>query len=304
MRTLIFVGVAAGSVLLAQAAAAAPVAGRADGITALNDLHSAAGHKRGHAPALDYGVSYPTDSRVYTGGADRMPAEGDYRRMDVYRDAPGVTYPVQPVAAPHGGHHGQHGNVTTTTTYGGSVPGYAPQYAPGYGPTLGYDPREADELARLCRRSGGTTGAVVGGALGGVVGNRVAGRGSRRLGTVLGAGAGALAGAAIGNAADRRRCEAYWARQDAAAAGPGGYGYGYGYGQPVYGQPGYGHGWYSPGYVVVTTITNPAPVVTETVTTSVHYETVHVPVRARHVAKRPAAKKRVYRPKPKPRCTC
>ncbi len=68
------------------------------------------------------------------------------------------------------------------------------------------------------------------------------------------------------------------------------YQHGYGYG--------YGYGYYSPG-VVVTTIITGAPVVTETVETTTTTSYVNVPVRKRHVAK-----KRVWRPKPKPRCSC
>src|SRR3546814_19253686 len=56
----------------------------------------------------------------------------------------------------------------------------------------------------------------------------------------------------------------------------------------------YGYGWYSPG-VVVTTIINGPPVITEHVETSTrtYYETV--PVRKRHVAKKK------WKPKPKPK---
>lgn len=62
------------------------------------------------------------------------------------------------------------------------------------------------------------------------------------------------------------------------------------------GHASHGHGWYSPA-VVVTTITTPAPVITETVTTETFYETV--PVRHRH-----GHKQRHHKPKPKPRCMC
>lgn len=65
-----------------------------------------------------------------------------------------------------------------------------------------------------------------------------------------------------------------------------------------YYQHGYGYGYYSPG-VVVTTIITGAPVVTETIETTTRTSYVNVPVRKRHIAK-----KRVWRAKPKPRCSC
>lgn len=157
----------------------------------------------------------------------------------------------------------------------------------------GYDPHHPMEIQHRCGQGGPVTGAIVGGAVGGVVGNRVAGPGERVVGTIVGAGTGAVAGAAIGDGADRKTCEQWTVRHGGhhhGGAHPGGYAYGYGYG--------YGYGYYTPGVVVVTTITNGAPLVTETVetTTRTYYE--KAPVRARHVVKKKA------KPKAKPRCAC
>src|SRR3546814_14420151 len=96
----------------------------------------------------------------------------------------------------------------------------------------------------------------------------MAGRGARTAGTLIGAGVGALAGSAIGNAADRKKCEQWWSSRSARYQGsyyqggtyPGGY-------STTYRHGGYGYGYYTPG-VVVTTIINGAPIVTETVETS------------------------------------
>ena len=150
-------------------------------------------------------------------------------------------------------------------------------------------------MGRRCGHGGATTGAVVGGIVGGVVGNRVAGHGDRTAGTLIGGGVGALAGAAVGSEADKQKCDEWWARRGGAHGGyypghpgyPGGYAYSYGY----------GYGYYTPG-VVVTTIINGAPLVTETVetTTKTYYE--NAPVRKRY------APKKKWKPKPKPRCVC
>ena len=60
-----------------------------------------------------------------------------------------------------------------------------------------------------------------------------------------------------------------------------------------------GYGYYTPG-VVVTTIINGAPIVTETVETSTRTYYENVPVRKRYVAKKKWKPKR----KPVPRCVC
>ncbi len=112
----------------------------------------------------------------------------------------------------------------------------------------------------------------------------------------IGGGLGALAGSAIGSAEDKKKCEQWWASRGAWRGGyhPGGYATTY-----HHGGYGYGYGWYTPG-VVVTTIINGAPLVTETVetTTRTYYE--NVPVRKRYVAKKKWKPKR----KPVPRCVC
>lgn len=63
MRTLVLLGVAAGSLLLA-------------------------GHARAEQPSLDYGNPDDPDARVYTGYPDRVPSEVEYRRVAGY-DAEG-----------------------------------------------------------------------------------------------------------------------------------------------------------------------------------------------------------------------
>ena len=57
MRTIVLLGMAAGSLLLA-------------------------GHARAEAPALDYGTPADPDVRVYTGYPDRVPSEVDYRTVN------------------------------------------------------------------------------------------------------------------------------------------------------------------------------------------------------------------------------
>src|SRR3990167_8688063 len=59
MRTLVLLGLAAGSLLLA-------------------------GHARAEQPSLDYGNPDNPDVRVYTGYPDRVPSEVEYRRVSGY----------------------------------------------------------------------------------------------------------------------------------------------------------------------------------------------------------------------------
>jgi uncharacterized protein YcfJ len=172
------------------------------------------------------------------------------------------------------------------------------RHAPGaWGDMNEYDWSEAEwaeeealrrDLERACRPDNGVGGSILGGLLGGFAGNRIAGRGNRTAGTLIGGALGAVAGGLIDQAEDKGRCREMVRRVEERQRGWGG-------GHGGYWQQGYAHGWYSPGYVV-TTVTS-APIVTETVTTETHYETVHV--RKRH-----APKKRHYKPKPKPRCSC
>lgn len=277
MRTILLLGLAAGSLLLAGHAA----------------------HAQTPAPRLDYGNPSAPDTRVYTGYPDRIPGEADYRRVEGAYDADGRwtgtwdgTY-----EAPDGRRYeGRYeGSVEGRPGTGYPPPPYHdPAYSGGY--AGGYDPHYDAEMQRRCGRGGGAVGgAVVGGVVGGIAGNVIAGRGNRTEGTLIGGGLGAVAGAAIGDASDKKRCDEWLARR----GGGGYYADGY-YGHPgattVYQQGGYGYGYYSPGVVVTTVITTPA--VTETVetTTRTYYETV--PVKKRYVAKRKA------KPKPKPRCVC
>jgi len=280
MRTILLLGVAAASLLLAG--------------------HANSAEPAASAPKLDYGAPAAPDARVYTGAPDRVPSEVDYREVRGTYEAEGRwtgswngTY-----EAPDGRRY--------DGTYEGTVEGRPgagypppPEYDPNFGGPYagGYDPRDAD-MARRCGRGGTTTGAVVGGVVGGVIGNRVAGRGDRTAGTLIGGGVGALAGAAIGSEADKKKCDEWWEGRNRNHHG-GGY-YPGGYYQGGYSQSysyGSGYGYYTPG-VVVTTIINGAPVVTETVetTTRTYYE--NVPVRKRYVAKKK------WKPRPKPRCAC
>lgn len=282
MRTVLLLGLAAGTLLLAGRANAEPAP----------------------APKLEYGAPTAPDVRVYTGSPDRVPSEVDYRRVSGAYEADGRwtgtwdgTY-----EAPDGGRY--------EGRYEGSVEGPGAGYPPPpeYGAPYGYDPRDA-EMAHRCGPDGGgdgkVGGAVVGAVVGGVVGNQVAGKGDRTAGTLIGGGVGALAGSAIGGEIDRKKCDEYWAGRKRHHGG-GHHGYGYGYGHPGttvyqhggygYSSYGYGYGWYSPGVVVVTTITTPA--ITETVetTTKTYYE--NAPVRKRY------APKKKWKPRPKPRCAC
>ena len=261
MRTFVLLGLAAGSLLLA-------------------------GHARAEQPALDYGVPADPDTRVYTGYPDRVPSEMEYRRVDGSYDAEGRwtgtwdgTY-----EAPDGRRY--------EGRYEGTIEGHGAGYPPppAYDPYYsgGYDPHYEAEMERRCGRGGTVGGAVVGGLVGGIAGNRIAGRGDRAAGTLIGAGVGALAGSAVGSAADKRKCDEWWSSRSARYQGghyQGGYGYSYGY--------------YTPG-VVVTTIINGPPIVTETVETSTRTYYENVPVRKRYVAK----KKWKPKPKPVPRCVC
>jgi hypothetical protein len=327
MRTLIILGIAATAVVAAERAAAAEVP-MAQGIS-IADTLVAAGHKKNRDANLDYGTGYPGDARVYSGGADRYPVEGEYRRVQdtdyqgrwtgtwdgTYEAPDGRVYEGQY----EGTYEGQAG-----TSY--APPRHGDPYADGYRtgqdqryayPQGGYDPREDARMARLCNDSG-IGGAAIGAIAGGIAGNRIAGRGNRLGGTLIGAGVGGLVGGVIDHSEDRARCKAWRASRQRHSEGsypvsypaPGGYPAHGSYPAPSpYPYPGAphvstyhqgGYGYYSPGVVVTTIITQAAPVVTETVTTTTttHYETVHVP-RARHVAK-----KRVYKPRPKPRCGC
>ncbi len=268
MRVFVLLGVAAGSLLLA-------------------------GHARAEQPALDYGTAADPDVRVYTGYPDRVPSEVEYRRVEGY-DTEGRwtgtwngTY-----ESPDGGRY--------DGSYEGTVEGHGAGYPPppAYDSAYrgGYDPRYNDEMERRCGRGGTVGGAVVGGVVGGIAGNRIAGRGNRTAGTLIGGGLGAIAGGAIGDAADKRKCEAWWSSREEYR---GGYYHGgaTSYQHGGYGQ-GYGYGYYTPGVVVTTIITSGAPIVTETVETSTRTIYEKAPVRKRY-----AAKKR-WKPKAKPRCAC
>ena len=280
MRTVLLLGAAAASLLLAGHATSAEVTKTQTTVVTTTDEA---------APRLDYEAPSAPDVRVYTGYPDRMPSEVEYRHIDGYQSEGRWT-------GTWNGTYEDRDGRRYEGSYEGSVEGRTgadyppPPYYQG-----GFDAREDMEMGRRCGHGGATTGAVVGGIVGGVVGNRVAGHGDRTAGTLIGGGVGALAGAAVGSEADKKKCDEWWARRGGAHGGyypghpgyPGGYAYSYGY----------GYGYYTPG-VVVTTIINGPPVVTETVetTTRTYYE--NVPVRKRYVAKKK------WKPRPKPRCAC
>jgi hypothetical protein len=312
MRTLIMLGIAVSALVVAERAAAVELPMANSQVTAAN------GHKKGKEQPMDYGTGFPGNDRVYSSGADRYPVEGEYRRVDDV-DYQGRwtgtwdgTYEAPDGRVYEGQYQGTY-NGAAGTTYAPPPPRdpYADGYRTGMDQRYGYDPREDERMARLCRDDG-LGGGVIGAVVGGVAGNRIAGRGNRTAGTLIGAGVGGIAGAVIDQSEDRKKCAAWRAARQGASHGgyPGGY---YPGGAPApyyphggapqggaYYQGGYGYGYYSPGVVVTTVITQPAPVVTETVTTTTtSYETVYVQQRQRH-----APKKRTYKPRPKPRCGC
>jgi hypothetical protein len=241
---------------------------------------------------LDYGSQYPGDGRVYTGYDDRQVTESDYRGYEEdrgyddrryddrgYDDRAGTRYPEP-------GYDRPVGRVDVVR------------------PKRSYSDAE---LSRICRRDDGVGGAAIGGVLGGIAGNRIGGRGDRTAGTLIGAGIGAVAGAAIDQAEDRRQCDAYLRRVDAQRRAPApGYGGGYGYPpapqgypQPYPPQGGY---YYPPAAAApqITVINIPGngggTTTTTTTTTRTYYETVQV--------RRPVVRKRVHKPRPKPKCHC
>lgn len=317
MRTLIMLGIAACALVATDRAAAAELP-MAQSVS-IADTLVAAGHKKKRDANLDYGAGYPGDARVYSGGADRYPVEGEYRRVEdtdyqgrwtgtwdgTYESPDGRVYEGQY----EGTYEGNAG-----TSYSSPPPRgpYRTNRDPrDAGPSYGFDPRDDARMARMCNDNG-LGGSAIGAVVGGIAGNRIAGRGNRLGGTLIGAGVGGIVGNVIDRGEDRARCNAWRASRQRHSQG--GYPVHGGYpdtvAYPYPGAPhvsthhqggnGYGYGYYSPGVVVTTIITQPAPVITETVTTTTttHYETVHV-ARARHVPK-----KRVYRPRPKPRCGC
>lgn len=292
MRTIVLLGMAAGSLLLAgRAGAETPMTD----MRAATDLTGSAAFGHDPRPSLDYGNPDDPDARVYTGYPDRVPSEGEYRRVSGY-DAEGRwtgtwdgTYETSDGRRYEGRYEGM---------VDGHGAGYPPPPAYDSAYRGGYDPRYNEEMERRCGRGGTVGGAVVGGLVGGIAGNRIAGRGDRTAGTLIGGGLGALAGSAIGNASDKKKCEAWWSSRDSYQSGyyqggnyPGGY-------ATTYQHGGYGYGYYTPGVVVTTIITNGAPVVTETVETSTRTYYENVPVRKRYVAKKK------WKPRAKPRCVC
>jgi hypothetical protein len=315
MRTIFLLGIAAGTLLLAEKGHSATIDHDRAGDTAAVAMIlpqtglAAQGHKS--HPPLDYGADYRGDDRVYTGSPDRAPAESDYRRT-VDTDYQGRwtgtwngTYEAPDGREYHGTYDGTYEGDAGADYPAPSYRDYEDEGAAAYREQEARY-REDAEMARMCRRDNGVGGAVIGGIVGGVAGNRIGGRGDRTAGTLIGAGVGALAGAAIDKGEDSKRCKAWMSRRDGGGhyrqggghEGSGGY---YSQGGYHQGGSGYyqgGYGYYSPGVVVTTIIMPQQQYVTETIeTTTVTYENVAV-------KKRYAPKKRTYKAKPKPRCTC
>jgi hypothetical protein len=288
MRTLILLGVAASAVMIADRADAQEPATRAAiAAAAAREAVGDAGAKPTER-TLDYGVSYSADEQALANGADRFPVESAVRapnpaapagrwictydspnareyRCTLDGDAPAAA--MAAAASPHGMATQQWAD----TAWEEEEEGYR------------------RELERACRPDNGIGGSVLGGVLGGLAGNRIAGRGNRTLGTLLGGALGAVAGRVIDQADNKKQCRDMVRRiEERQRSWNGANAYAGGYGQ----------GWYTPGYVVTTVITPAATETIETVTTTTHYETVAVP------RQRYAAKKRVYKPRPKPRCGC
>ena len=140
MRTFVLLGVAAGSLLLAgRAHAEAPMIDP----SAATDLVSGVSYNHDPRPALDYGAPADADVRVYTGHADRIPSEVEYRRVSGY-DAEGRwtgtwngTYET-----PDGRRY--------DGSYEGTVEGHGAPPHHYYGG--GYDPRHDAEMERRCGR--------------------------------------------------------------------------------------------------------------------------------------------------------
>ena len=308
MRTLLLLSIAAGAVILtdeghaaqdraAEAAAAAQEAVDAARAKSAEPAKApvavtAVAPAKPAAPHADHGVTYETETRVVT-------------------SRPGFSQPHSPVVTTVAADYRGDADVADrgewicaqdtpdAREYRCRFDGEAPPTATGWSESGWADADWAEEealrrdLERACRPDNGVGGSILGGLLGGVAGNRIAGRGNRTAGTLIGGALGAAAGGLIDQAEDKNRCRDMVRRieeRQRSWAGGGGHW------QQGYTHQNHGQGWYSPG-IVVTTITTPAPVITETVTTETFYETV--PVRHRH-----APKKRHYKPRPKPRCGC
>ncbi|WP_419809973.1 RcnB family protein [Sphingomonas sp.] len=204
----------------------------------------------------------------------------------------------------------------------------------GPGGDYAYDERRGD------RGSNGVDGAVAGAVVGGVAGNVIAGRGNRLGGTLIGAGVGAAAGYAI----DREHGREHGRDRDRRGPPPGYDGYGEppmapdgpppppsdmrgypgsasypqapsnwvsgdgrttvttttsgGYAPPpvIVSGGGYGYGY---GGSVTTVTIQSAPVVTTTTTEIIEDRVTWTRPVVRRVAHR-----RVWRPRPRPRCVC
>jgi Glycine zipper 2TM domain len=300
MRTVLLVSIAAAAVVIGDTAHAGQDKA-AEAAAAAREAVDAAGGKP--APgAAEHGVTYETETRVVRSTAAQAPVHSEVRTEATRIIAADARGPVAPT--------GQGEWVCTQDTpdareyrcrFDGEL--RAADSAHGAWRDMDdYDWSDAQwaeeeasrrDLERACRPDNGIGGSLLGGLLGGFAGNRIAGRGNRTAGTLLGGALGAVAGGLIDQAEDKSKCRDMVRRVEERQRGW--HGGGGGQWQTGYAH-GYGQGWYSPGVMVVTTVSQ--PVITETVTTTTHYETVSVP-RKRH-----AHKKRHYKPKPKPRCGC
>jgi Ni/Co efflux regulator RcnB len=245
-------------------------------------------YEGGYAPGdyqqPEFGPAMGADRGVYSGD-DRVSSGNGYRGA----------VPPQPVEYRTG--TGQDRAMQAGAPYAnGGFPqsGYAP-------PASGYQSRAGFEQYESCLRNRGIAGGAIGGIVGAVIGNRVFGRGNRLAGSLFGGGAGALLGLGIEKSVNK--CKKFLPRDDRYYSGSGASG-GYApapqpnyYPQQAPQQGGYyQNGWYYPAPVVTTITVSPAVTTTTTVTEEVYYETVAAPARKKAV--------RMWRPKPKPRCSC
>lgn len=297
MRTLLLLSIAAGAVVITDSAHAGQDRA-AEAAAAAREAVDAAGGKP--APrVVDHGVTYDSETRVVTSAAVPAPVHSEVRTETsriVTADTRG------PASAAGQGEWVCTQDTPDTREYRCRFDGDTRATESDWRDMDDNDWSDAQwaeedayrrDLERACRPDNGIGGSLLGGLLGGFAGNRMAGRGNRTAGTLLGGALGAVAGGLIDQAEDKSKCRALVRRVEdrqrgwhSGSAGQWQTGYAHGYGQ----------GWYSPGVMVVTTVSQ--PVITETITTTTHYETVTVP-RKRH-----AQKKRYYKPKPKPRCGC
>jgi Glycine zipper 2TM domain len=301
MKTVLFSGVAAATLLLASAnvhaadstavtpkpdvpAKIVPTAGGPDRTSdyrepdygpAMRPDPNAYDWNDGVAFAAPDGSSYSYDGEwdgEYVDPQGRV-FEGEWEGRVTRQD--GVSGPGHPAPKPH--------HAIPSPQAG------APYPDPEYGDDDDYyDVPRGYENYERCLKTNGLNGAAIGALLGGFAGNRIAGRGNRTGGTLVGAGIGGLIGVAAEKAGDK--CKHHRPRDPRPSVA---------YPYPA---PGYGHGWQGGYYYyphapqITVTVVPAASHTTTTVTEEIYYETVKSHARKKAVRK--------WKPKPKPRCVC